>query len=136
MIESVKEMKPKGLLVKAVGYGDEFKYIIEDENNEVIQESSLLKCSANLTCFFGMCHAISILEEGEYEPYIHTNNMTALWWIKKRNVNSNVEDPELISDIEVSINYLEELEMDYECLHLSWREKRKFYKQKNNLTQL
>ena len=130
MIKSVKEMKPLGLLVKAVGDGEEFKYLIEDENREVIQESYNLKCSANLTCFFGMCHAISIIEEGEYEPYIHTNNMTALWWLKKRNVNSNVEDSELKSDIEASINYLNELEMEYECLHLSWKKKKKFYKPK------
>ena len=125
MIESVKEMKPMGLLIKASKTKDEsFQYTIEDENEELVFGSTDLNCSANLTCFFGLCHALSILEDGEYEPHIHTNNMTALWWLKKKSVNSNIEDSELIEYINDSITYLENLEMEYEFYHYSWNKKK------------
>lgn len=77
--------------------------------------------SANLSCFLGVCHAISILEDFEYEPYIHTNNMTALHWVKNKNVNTVIEDKEMVEYIKDSITYLNETDMDYQCFHYSWK---------------
>jgi hypothetical protein len=123
MIKRVKKMKPMGLLVRAEKLKDDFIYVIEDENKDVIFKSKPMVSSANLSCFLGLCHSISILEEGEYDPFLHTNNMTALYWIEKRNVNTVISDADMVEYIKDSIEYLNNIEMEYECLHFSKKNK-------------
>jgi len=121
MIPRVKNMDAGGLLVKCNKVSEkEFKYLVEDSEGEVLFTSKPLISSANLCNFLGVCHAISILEDGIHEPLIHTNNMTALWWVVKKHVNTVIEDEEMLEYINDSINYLNDLEMEYECLHYSW----------------
>ena len=122
MISRVKNMDTGGLLVKCNKVSkEEFCYTIEDSEKEIIFKSKPLISSANLCNFFGICHAISILEDGIHEPLVHTNNMTALCWVVKKDVNTVIEDEEMLEYIHDSINYLNDLEMEYECLHYSWK---------------
>lgn len=131
MIQKLSRMKSLGLMVTAYREGSGVhSYIIADENREQVFKSQPLEASANLACFLGLCHSISILEDGEYEPFIHTNNMTALYWLEKQEVNTNALEEETLEYVKDSLDYLKDTEMEYKYYHCSDKKKKKanYYK--------
>lgn len=126
MIESVKEMKDNSLLVVSKKEGENTFYMIYNEDCEEVFKSDSFTCSPNLACFLGLTHAVSLVQEGDYNNHIYCNNMTSLIWLEKKSVNASGTDKKTNLELLDCIDFLESIDFEINSYHFSWKKNNKF----------